>query len=162
MSDPMSDPTSQPAPTTMTAAAMARACADAMWRDDDATQGLGMALGDVAPGAAVITMTVSQQMVNGHGMCHGGYIFTLADSAFAFACNTYNQRVVAQHCSITYLAMARLSDVLTATGVEASRQGRSGIYDITVTRQDGTVVAIFRGHSRTIKGEFFPGVSVEG
>ena len=147
---------------TMTAQAMAQACADAMWAEDSATQGLGMHLGPVTPGRAVITMTVTQPMVNGHGMCHGGYIFTLADSAFAFACNTYNNRVVAQHCSITYLAMARLGDVLTATGVEASRQGRSGIYDITVTNQSGAVIAIFRGHSRTIKGEFFPGVSVAG
>lgn len=146
----------------MTALEMARACADAMWAEDSATQGLGMTLGAVTPGRASMVMTVTGPMVNGHGMCHGGYIFTLADSAFAFACNTYNQRVVAQHCSITYLAMARLGDVLTATGVEASRQGRSGIYDITVTNQAGAVVAIFRGHSRTIKGEFFPGVAVAG
>lgn len=155
---PMTGNTAQ----TMTAQAMARACADAMWAEDSATQGLGMELGAVTPGRATIQMRVTQPMVNGHGMCHGGYIFTLADSAFAFACNTYNTRVVAQHCSITYLNMARLGDVLTATGVEASRQGRSGIYDITVTNQTGAVIAIFRGHSRTIKGEFFPGVRVEG
>ena len=154
--------TAQSPTTTMTGLAMAQACAAAMWAEDAATQGLGMQLGPVSPGRAVVTMPVTQPMVNGHGMCHGGYIFTLADSAFAFACNTYNQRVVAQHCSITYLTMARLGDVLTATGVEASRQGRSGIYDITVSRQDGSVVAIFRGHSRTIKGEFFPGVTVSG
>ena len=149
-------------PRSMTAAALAQACADAMWADDSATQGFGMKLGPVGPGSAVMTMTVTQPMVNGHGMCHGGYIFTLADSAFAFACNTYNQRVVAQHCSVTFLNMAMLGDVLTASATEASRQGRSGIYDIKVTKADGTVVAIFRGHSRTIKGEFFPGVKVEG
>lgn len=148
-------------PTTMTADAMAKACAAAMWAEDSATQGLGMELGAVSPGRASITMAVTQPMVNGHGMCHGGYIFTLADSAFAFSCNTYNARVVAQHCSITYLAMARLGDVLTATAVEASRTGRSGIYDITVTRQDGAVIAIFRGHSRVIKGQFFPGTTIE-
>ena len=148
--------------TTMTAAELAQACADSMWAEDSATQGLGMTLGPVGPGTSVITMVVTAPMVNGHGMCHGGYIFTLADSAFAFSCNTYNQRVVAQHCSITYLNMARLGDVLTATAREASRQERSGIYDITVTRQDGTVVAIFRGHSRTIKGEFFPGITIAG
>lgn len=148
--------------STMTALEMARACAESMWAEDSATQGLGMVLGPVSPGRAVISMDVTQPMVNGHGMCHGGYIFTLADSAFAFSCNTYNQRTVAQHCSVTYLTMARLGDRLTASAIEASRQGRSGIYDIMVSKDDGTVVAIFRGHSRTIRGEFFPGVTVAG
>ena len=147
---------------SMTRDQLAKACADAMWAEDSATAGLGMVLGPVAPGRSAITMHITQAMVNGHGTCHGGFIFALADSAFAFACNTYNQRTVAQHCSITYLAPGRLGDVLTARGVEASRTGRSGIYDIYVENQKSETIAIFRGHSRTVKGEFFPGIMVEG
>lgn len=131
---------------------LARACADAMWADDRASRGLGMQLGEVKAGRAVLAMTVTPEMVNGHGILHGGFIFTLADSAFAFACNTYDQRCVAQHCAITYIAAGRLGDRLTATAVERSRTGRSGIYDITVARDDGTIIAEFRGHSRTIEG----------
>ena len=142
----------------MDAAALARACADAMWKDDAATQSLGMQLISVAPGQAVITMTVTERMVNGHKICHGGYIFTLADSAFAFACNTYNQRTVAQHCAVTFLASAKLGDKLVARAVERQRSGRSGIYDVTVTREEGNVIAEFRGHSRTIEGELLAGV----
>src|SRR6476619_218747 len=124
----------------MDAAALARACADAMWKEDAATQSLGMQLISVAPGQAVITMTVTDRMVNGHKICHGGYIFTLADSAFAFACNTYNQRTVAQHCDVTFLRPARLGDRLTATCVERTRAGRSGIYDVSVRIADGTLI----------------------
>jgi acyl-CoA thioesterase len=142
----------------MDAAALARACADAMWKDDAATQALGMELISVAPGQAVITMTVTDRMVNGHNICHGGYIFTLADSAFAFACNTYNQRTVAQHCAVTFLASAKLGDKLVARAVERQRSGRSGIYDVTVSREEGNVIAEFRGHSRTIEGELLAGV----
>jgi acyl-CoA thioesterase len=141
----------------MDAAALARACADAMWKDDAATQALGMNLVSVAPGQAVITMTVTASMVNGHKLCHGGYIFTLADSAFAFACNTYNQRTVAQHCAVTFLSSAKLGDKLVARAVERQRSGRSGIYDVTVTREEGNVIAEFRGHSRTIEGELVSG-----
>ena len=144
----------------MDAAALARACADAMWKDDAATQSLGMQLISVAPGQAVITMTVTDRMVNGHKLCHGGYIFTLADSAFAFACNTYNQRTVAQHCAVTFLASAKLGDKLVARAVERQRSGRSGIYDVTVTREEGNVIAEFRGHSRTIEGELVSGKKV--
>ena len=97
-------------------------------------------------------MTVTERMVNGHKTCHGGFIFTLADSAFAFACNSYDQRSVAQHCSITYVAPTRLGDELFAHATEVSRTGRSGIYDITVSTGQGAVVAFFRGHSRTIPG----------
>jgi acyl-CoA thioesterase len=140
----------------MDAAALARACADAMWKDDAATQSLGMTLVSVAPGQAVITMTVTAPMVNGHKICHGGYIFTLADSAFAFACNTYNQRTVAQHCAVTFLASAKLGDKLVARAIERQRAGRSGIYDVTVTREEGNVIAEFRGHSRTIEGALLP------
>ena len=136
----------------MDANALARACADAMWAEDEASRGLGMRLVSVAPGRAELTMTVTDRMVNGHKNCHGGFIFTLADSAFAFASNTYDQRTVAQHCAVTFVAPGRLGDELTARAVEKQRGGRSGIYDITVTRQDGSVIAEFRGHSRTIEG----------
>jgi acyl-CoA thioesterase len=139
------------------AQALAEACARAMWAEDRASQGLGMRIERVSPGEAVLTMAVTERMVNGHGLCHGGFIFTLADSAFAFACNTYDQRTVAQHCAVTYLTPARLGDALTAHAVEVARSGRSGIYDITVTGADGTVIAEFRGHSRTIKGSLLEG-----
>lgn len=140
----------------MTPDELARACAAAMWADDNATQHLGMELSDVRAGHATMTMRVRPEMTNGHKICHGGYIFTLADSAFAFACNTYNQRVVAQMGQITFLAPGQEGDVLTARAAEVWRQGRSGIYDISVTRQDGTKIAEFRGHSRSIKGPHLP------
>jgi acyl-CoA thioesterase len=136
----------------MDANALARACADAMWAEDAASRGLGMRLVSVAPGRAELVMTVTDRMVNGHKNCHGGFIFTLADSAFAFASNTYDQRTVAQHCAVTFVAPGKLGDELTARAIEKQRSGRSGIYDITVTRQDGSVIAEFRGHSRTIEG----------
>ncbi|UXS34662.1 hydroxyphenylacetyl-CoA thioesterase PaaI [Agrobacterium tumefaciens] len=136
--------------------AMAEACAKAMWDDDNATRHIGMELLAIAPGEATITMTIAETMTNGHGTCHGGYIFTLADSAFAFACNTYNQRTVAQHCSVTYIAPAFKGDRLTATAREVSRRGRAGIYDIRITNQEGEHVAEFRGHSRTVKGTHLP------
>ena len=142
--------------TEMTPQELAEACARAMWNDDSASQRLDMALDHVAPGAATLSMTITAAMSNGHGNCHGGYIFTLADSAFAFACNSYNQLAVAQHCSITYLMPGRIGDRLTATATEVSRRGRSGIYDIRITNQDGVHVAEFRGHSRTVKGTHIP------
>jgi acyl-CoA thioesterase len=138
---------------------LARACADAMWAEDQASQALGMRIEHVAPGEATLSMSVRADMTNGHGICHGGYIFTLADSAFAFACNTYDQRTVAQHCAVTFLRPGRLGDVLTARAVERSRIGRSGIYDVTVTAGTGEVVAEFRGHSRTISGTLLERVS---
>ena len=140
----------------MTPDELARACAAAMWADDNATQHLGMELSDVRAGHATMTMRVRPEMTNGHKICHGGYIFTLADSAFAFACNSYNQRVVAQMGQITFLAPGFEGDVLRAEAREIWRQGRSGIYDITVTRQDGARIAEFRGHSRSIKGTHIP------
>lgn len=130
----------------------ARACADALWATDNASQGLGMQLTSVSPGCATLTMTVRADMTNGHGTCHGGFIFTLADSAFAFACNTYDERTVAQHVQITFIAPAMAGDKLVASAIERSRTGRSGIYDITVTREDGQQIAEFRGHSRTVGG----------
>ena len=142
--------------TEMTPQELAEACARAMWNDDSASQRLDMALDHVAPGAATLSMTITAAMSNGHGNCHGGYIFTLADSAFAFACNSYNQLAVAQHCAVTYLIPGRIGDRLTATAREVSRRGRSGIYDIRITNQDGAHVAEFRGHSRTVKGTHLP------
>lgn len=146
----------------MDASELARACADVMWAEDEASRSLGMELVTVEPGHAVLTMSVTERMVNGHKLCHGGYIFALADSAFAFACNTHNQRTVAQHCAITFLNAARLGDRLVAQSIERQRAGRSGIYDVTVTREEGFVIAEFRGHSRTIEGEWLPGVKLRG
>ncbi|MEO1066199.1 MAG: hydroxyphenylacetyl-CoA thioesterase PaaI, partial [Pseudomonadota bacterium] len=122
---------------------------------DMASQGLSMTIEAIAPGAATISMPVMKNLTNGHKTCHGGYIFTLADSAFAFACNTYNQNTVAQHCSVTFLAPGLEGDILTATAKEQNRAGRSGIYDVTVKNQKGEAIALFRGHSRTIKGQHF-------
>ena len=146
----------------MDAAELARTCADAMWAEDAASRGLGMEMVAVEPGHAVLAMTVTDRMVNGHKTCHGGFIFTLADSAFAFACNSHNQRTVAQQCAITFINAARLGDRLVANAVERQRVGRSGIYDVTVTREEGFVIAEFRGHSRTIEGELVPGAQVRG
>jgi len=130
---------------------LARASADAMWSADTASRGLGMELVDVSPGRATVAMTLSDAMLNGHEIAHGGYIFTLADSAFAFACNSYGERTVAVHCSISFIKPAARGDRLIATAREVSRVGRSGIYDVSVT-VNGTVIAEFRGHSRTIGG----------
>jgi acyl-CoA thioesterase len=124
-----------------------------MWKSDWGSRELGMELVDVAAGRADLALVVTDRMVNGHQICHGGYIFTLADSAFAYACNGYNQRTVGLHCTITYIVAARIGDRLTARALERSRTGRNGIYDITVTRDDGVVIAEFRGSCRTIEGE---------
>ena len=129
--------------------ALARACADTMWAGDAATQGLGMVLEEVAPGRATISMTVRADMVNGHDLCHGGFICTLADSAFAFACNTHGTVTVASGFEIDFLESARLGDHLVAEGREVALRGRSGIYDVTVRRGE-TVIAEFRGRSRSL------------
>jgi acyl-CoA thioesterase len=131
---------------------IARRCAEEMWAEDRASRVLGMEILDVSPGRATLAMTVASNMTNGHGMCHGGYIFMLADSAFAYACNSYGQRTVAQHCSVSFLLSAQVSERLTAECIERTRAGRSGIYDVSVTRDDGTLIAEFRGYSRTING----------
>jgi acyl-CoA thioesterase len=128
-----------------------------MWAEDQASQGLGMQIVRVAPGVAVLSMTVTAAMVNGHGLAHGGFIFTLADSAFAFACNSYGQRNVAQNCQISYIAPGKLGMVLTAEARERHRAERSGIYDVTVRDAAGSVIAEFRGHSRAIPGTLVPG-----
>jgi acyl-CoA thioesterase len=135
--------------------ALARACANAMWREDRASQGLGIEIMEVGPGRATLQMTIQPHMVNGHGIAHGGFIFTLADSAFAFACNSHNERTVAAQGSISFVRPGRLGDRLVARAVEISRSGRSGIYDVRVSAGD-TVVAEFRGHSRSIGGALVP------
>ncbi|ACL60367.1 hydroxyphenylacetyl-CoA thioesterase PaaI [Methylobacterium nodulans] len=132
--------------------ALAEACAAALWAEDRASQGLGIALLRVGPGEAVLTMRVREEMTNGHGTCHGGFIFALADSAFAFACNAGGQRAVAQHCAVTYLQPGRLGEILTAHAVERARFGRSGLYDVTVRNEAGEPVAEFRGQSRLAGG----------
>ena len=136
----------------MNAQALAEACARAMWAEDRASAGLGMAITRIAPGEADLTMTVAPSMVNGHGICHGGFIFALADSAFAFACNGFNRRAVAQSNTITYLRPAKRDDMLTARAVQTTQAGRSGVTDVTVTDQAGRVIAVFRGLSRIIEG----------
>ncbi|WP_024517265.1 hydroxyphenylacetyl-CoA thioesterase PaaI [Bradyrhizobium sp. Tv2a-2] len=134
---------------------LARACADAMWKDDDASSGLGMEILNVKAGEATLAMTIQPHMVNGQRIAHGGFIFTLADSAFAFACNTHNQRAVAAHCQISFIRPGKLGDRLVAVARETSRSGRSGIYDVRVSADD-QVIAEFRGHSRTIAGTWLP------
>jgi acyl-CoA thioesterase len=138
--------------------ALADAVTRAMWSRDRATQGLGMQILSVKPGYALIAMPVRGDMVNGHHICHGGFIFTLADSAFAFSCNSYNQNTVASGCSIDFLAPAREGDVLEAEAVERSLSGRTGVYDITVRTHGGKTVALFRGKSYRIKGEVIAGL----
>ena len=132
---------------------LARACADAMWADDKASRGLGMEIVEVGPGRAVIAMTVREEMVNGHGICHGGFVFTLADSAFAFACNSGNQNTVGAACTVDYLRPAFSGDVLTAEAEQRSRSGRTGVYDVTVRNQNDETIVIFRGRSHQVRGE---------
>lgn len=139
----------------MTPKARAEHSAEAMWGNDDASKWFGMALGDVDEGRAVMALTVQPHHCNGHAICHGGVIFSLADSAFAFACNSRNQNTVAQHNNISFLAPGKEGDLLTATAREVYLKGRSGIYDIVVENQDGTRIAEMRGHSRAIPGTLF-------
>ncbi|PQA84571.1 phenylacetic acid degradation protein PaaD [Limnohabitans sp. TS-CS-82] len=142
----------------MTPQELANAATQAMWTRDNATHALGMTLVSVAPGHAVMRMTVRSDMVNGHHICHGGLIFTLADSAFAYACNSYNLNTVASACSIDFLAPAREGDVLEAIAVERSTSGRTGVYDIEVKVLGANTVALFRGKSYRIKGEVIAGL----
>ncbi len=139
----------------MTPQERAERSAQAMWENDRASKWLGARLDAVGPGTAELSMEVQEHHLNGHGICHGGYIFTLADSAFAFACNSYNQLVVAQENSITFLSPGQAGERLTARARESARQGRSGVYDVTVTGADGRKVALFRGLSRQINGQHF-------
>jgi acyl-CoA thioesterase len=130
-----------------------RARAEAMWAQDRASQGLGMRLDDVAPGQARLSMTVTDAMANGHGICHGGFIFVLADSAMAFAANPRGAPAVAQHASISFIRPAHVGEVLVAEAAERMHAGRSGIYDVRVSTASGELVAEFRGHIRTMRGK---------
>lgn len=140
------------AATDSDAQATAERAAAAMWARDRASSGLGMRIVAVGPGHAELSMTVREDMLNGHDICHGGFIFTLADSAFAFACNSYNLTTVASGCSIDFVAPARLGDVLIARAQEQSMSGRTGVYDIVVSTAQGGRIALFRGRSYRIKG----------
>ena len=145
----------------MSPQAIADATRDAMWREDRASRSLGMAIHAVGPGSATLVMTVRDDMLNGHDICHGGLVTALADSAFAFACNAYNEVTVASGFDVNLLKAARAGDVLTATARELSRAGRTGVYDVAVTNQRGEAVAAFRGRSYTLKGRaVVPGLPV--
>lgn len=139
----------------MTPQQRAERAAQVMWASDAASKWLGFELLRVGEGTATLALTVADHHCNGHGICHGGITFALADSAFAFACNSRNVATVAQHNSISFIAPGRLGDRLTARAVEVSLAGRSGLYDVSVTNQDGAVIAEFRGGSRAIKGHLF-------
>ena len=141
MTTPSSDP-----------AILARQAADAMYARDRATRQLGIELLEIGPGRARMRMKVREEMLNGHETCHGGFIFTLADSAFAFACNSHNLVAVAAACSIEFLAPARLGDALVAVAIEQALAGRSGIYDVRVETESGALVALFRGKSARVRG----------
>jgi acyl-CoA thioesterase len=138
------------------AGTIAQLSADALWAEDKATQGLGIDRISVTPGRAVLAMTIMEHMVNGYGVCHGGFIFMLADSAFGYACNSYNQRTVAQSCQIAFVAPGRLGMRLVAEAAERQRAERSGIYDVTVRSESGETIAELRGYSRSIRGTLIP------
>lgn len=139
----------------MTPTERAKRSAEAMWANDRASPWVGISPPIVDEGRAEMRLTVQEHHCNGHGICHGGVIFTLADSAFAFACNSRNQATVAQHNTISFIAPARQGDELIAQAQEISLAGRSGITDVTVRTKEGTIIAQFRGASRAIKGQNF-------
>jgi acyl-CoA thioesterase len=132
---------------------LAAAVGDGMYARDRAAQALGIMVDSIGPGGAVCRMSVRDDMVQGHATCHGGIVFTLADTAFAYACNAYNRVTVALGAEITFVAPARAGEMLIATARERSRSGRTGVYDVEVTRHDGTLVALFRGTSYETRGE---------
>ncbi|MDH5519928.1 MAG: hydroxyphenylacetyl-CoA thioesterase PaaI [Acidimicrobiia bacterium] len=136
----------------------ARDAAQSMYADDAASKGLGMEITEVDYGRAVVTMTVRGDMVNGLDICHGGLIFSLADSAMAFATNSYNDYAVATNAEIDWVAPARRGDVLTATATERHRVGRNAITDVIVANAEGAVVAHFRGRTRQVKGQHIPDI----
>ena len=135
---------------------LARACSDAMHSNDDASQLLGMEILETRPGYARLSMSVRKEFTNGHDICHGGFIFTLADSAFAHACNNRNLVTVASGASIEFIAQARIGDRLTAVAQERKRGGKTGVYDVEVSNQDGVLLALFRGNSYQIRGQVVP------
>jgi acyl-CoA thioesterase len=132
--------------------ATAEAVREHMYRRDRAAQALGITVEAIGPGSAVCRMDVREDMLNGHATCHGGLIFTLADTAFAYACNAGNRATVALTCQVTFIAPARQGDVLRASAREQSRTGRTGVYDVEVRRADGAIVALFRGHAYEVRG----------
>lgn len=142
-----------PTPTPEQAYQLAQDAAQAMWSRDHAAQALGMSLVEVKPGYAHLRMPIRQDMVNGHAICHGGMVFTLADTAFAYACNSYNHNTVASAAHIDFLAPSHLGEALEAEAVERAMGGRTGVYDVTVRTSKGKTVALFRGKSARIKGE---------
>jgi len=139
----------------MTPKQRAEKSAEVMWNNDKASVWFGMSIVSVDEGHAVLSLTVNKDHLNGLDICHGGVTFALADSAFAFACNSRNHATVAQHNNISYLAAAKLGDVLTAEAKEVSLEGRNGIYDVNVIDQNGKAIAIFRGCSRMVRGRLF-------
>ena len=139
----------------MTPEEVARKSVAALWAEDHTAKEHGIHIESVGPGRAALSMALTKAMTNGHGIGHGGFIFLLADTAFAYACNSYNQRCVAQHCAITYLRPAKRGSRLRAEARELQRIDRSGIYDISVTDETGAAIAEFRGHSRTVPGSLF-------
>ncbi len=140
------------------AQALAQATFDAMWPRDRTAQALEIRLISISPGRATLAMLVRPDMVNGHHLCHGGMIFTLADTAFAYSCNSYNKNTVASACHIDFLAPAREGETLQAESIEQSQSGRTGVYDITVRNQSGKTIALFRGKSYRIQGEVIAGL----
>ena len=144
--------------TPVAAQALADATAAAMWSRDRAAQALGMHILSVQPGSATLAMPVRADMVNGHHICHGGMIFTLADTAFAYACNSYNINTVASACNIDFLAPAKEGETLEAQAIEQSQSRRTGVYDVTVRTSGGKTIALFRGKSYRIQGEVIAGL----
>ena len=138
--------------TDLTGDELARACVDAMYSNDTASQNIGITVDEVREGYARLNLPITTEMLNGHGICHGGYIFTLADTAFACACNTRNDANLAQKCSIEYKRPGKAGDRLTATAEHLSQDGRYGVYQVTVTDQDDNLIALFEGHSCRVKG----------
>jgi len=141
--------------------ALAEAVTEAMWSRDRAAQALGLKVEAIGPGHARLTMKVRGDMVNGHHICHGGLIFSLADTAFAYACNSYNKNTVASACHIDFLAPGKEGDTLEAEAVEMSAAGRTGVYDVTIRDSAGKTIALFRGKSYRISGEVIAGLQAE-
>ena len=137
---------------TQDAQALAELAGKTMYERDPASKGLGMRLDEIRPGYARMSMRVRPDMLNGHASCHGGFIFTLADSAFAFACNSHNFNTVGAGCTIDYLAPGREGDLLTAEAQEQALAGKTGVYDVTVTNAEGKTIALFRGKSHRVSG----------
>ena len=143
--------------TDLTGDELARACVDAMYSRDVASKSIGITIAEVREGFTRLNMPITAEMLNGHGICHGGFIFTLADTAFACACNTRNDSNLAQKCSIEYKRPARNGDRLTANAEQLSQDGRYGVYQVRVTDQDDNLIALFEGHSCRVKGKLLDG-----